>query len=90
MKRTVNVKKCLNKFSLIADEVEAIITNLPPIAKVSVKDLARTITNKYKSDYTTTVGLVTTYCRLRAIDGQMVLSRGMISNRALLIPAKAK
>lgn len=83
-RRAQGVKKCLERFSLISDEVETIMGVLPSIAKVSVKDLARSIAAKHKIDYTSTLGLVSIYCRLRAADGKMLFSRGILGKNHIV------
>lgn len=85
-RRTVGVRKCLNRFSQVADDVEAVFQSLPSIGQVSVKDLARTICAKYNTDYTSTFNLVSMYCRMSATDGRMVVYRGMVAKP----PAKVK
>lgn len=83
-KRATDVKKCINRFTVVSDEVETLVASLPTIAKVSVKDLAREIAIKHKLDYTSTYNLVKIYCRLRTADGKMLLNRGGLSKMKVM------
>lgn len=90
MARATDVKKCINRFTTISDEVEILVASLPTIAKVSIKDLAREIATKNKFDYTSTYNLVNIYCRLRAADGKMLLNRGGLSKVKSMGKVKVK
>lgn len=78
IKRNSGVKKCLDRFAMIADDIEEITSSTPTIARISMKDLTLFIAKKRKLDYTNTYSLVSIYCKLRAADGCMVISRGVL------------